>query len=158
MAGVSARVSESVEGNGGGEYVLPPGSNMTLPCVSSIHGECAQALRCFGVQQACPLFRAELPPGPDKRFAEATDRYLALERRQQMRGQPWQNMKKADRKKAGEIEASWQRAALEGNAGAQYNLAVLYSKGQGLLRKSFEEAARWYRKAADQGNFNAQLN
>jgi TPR repeat protein len=43
-------------------------------------------------------------------------------------------------------------AALGGDAGAQLSLAVIY---EGL--DAFEDAARWYRKAADQGKADAQF-
>ena len=129
---------------------------MTLPRKHSFHRECVQGLRRFGVQQACPLCRAELPPGPDKLFAEATERYFALDRRQQMLEQPWQNMAKADRDSAMEVAASWQQAAVQGHSGAQSNLGFSYKNGHGV-RQSLEEAARWWRKAADQENAEAQF-
>ena len=44
-----------------------------------------------------------------------------------------------------------------GYAPAQYNLAVLYEDGNGVSR-SYEQAAKWYRKAADQGDAVAQNN
>jgi len=33
---------------------------------------------------------------------------------------------------------------------AQFNLGVMYFKGEGVL-KNYKEAAKWYRKAAEQG-------
>ena len=41
-------------------------SACTLPCSHTFHGECVAGLRKFGVAQACPICRAELPPGPEK--------------------------------------------------------------------------------------------
>jgi uncharacterized protein len=47
--------------------------------------------------------------------------------------------------------------AEQGDAQAQYNLGVMYSKGQGVLQDD-KEAVKWYRKAAEQGNAEAQFN
>jgi len=46
-------------------------------------------------------------------------------------------------------------SAEQGNAGAQYNLALMYERGQGVPIDE-PEAAFWYRKAADQGIVMAQ--
>jgi uncharacterized protein len=45
----------------------------------------------------------------------------------------------------------------QGDALAQFNLGVMYGKGQGVPQ-DYAEAVRWYRKAADQGNAQAQSN
>jgi TPR repeat protein len=47
--------------------------------------------------------------------------------------------------------------AEQGDAFAQYNLALIYSKGQGVPQ-DYAEAAKWYRKAAEQGDADAQYN
>ena len=47
--------------------------------------------------------------------------------------------------------------ANQGDAVAQYNLALMYSRGDGVPQ-SYAEAVKWFRLAADQGNINAQLN
>jgi TPR repeat protein len=44
-----------------------------------------------------------------------------------------------------------------GDASAQFNLGLLYFKGEGVP-KDDTQAAIWYRKAAEQGNANAQHN
>ena len=49
------------------------------------------------------------------------------------------------------------QAAERGNASAQYNLGVMYAKGQGV-RQDYAEAVRWYRRAAEQGDAQAQSN
>ncbi|EMJ3296474.1 sel1 repeat family protein, partial [Acinetobacter baumannii] len=47
--------------------------------------------------------------------------------------------------------------ATQGNAKAQYNLGLMYDKGQGVTQ-SYAKAAEWYSKAADQGLADAQFN
>jgi TPR repeat protein len=54
------------------------------------------------------------------------------------------------------VEA-WRRAAEEGDAKAQNNLAGMYDAGVGVAQ-SYTEAVRWYRRAGDQGLVWAQLN
>lgn len=48
------------------------------------------------------------------------------------------------------------RAADQGDAGAQYELATLYAEGRGVVRDS-NLAILWGRKAAEQGNVEAQF-
>ncbi|PWB17072.1 hypothetical protein DCO44_01810 [Acinetobacter sp. AM] len=45
--------------------------------------------------------------------------------------------------------------ANRGHTNAQYNLGTLYQVGQGVLQ-NYEEAVKWYRKAADQEDMSAQ--
>ena len=53
--------------------------------------------------------------------------------------------------------AQWfRKAAEQGVAQAQYNLAVMYAKGRGV-RQDGEQAVQWFRKAAEQGYPQAQL-
>ena len=47
--------------------------------------------------------------------------------------------------------------AKQGNAVAQFNLALMYDEGHGVPR-DYTEAARWYRKAAEQGDLTSQNN
>jgi TPR repeat protein len=51
----------------------------------------------------------------------------------------------------------YQKAAGQGYAAAQFNLANKYRAGEGV-QQDFEQAARWYRKAAEQGDADAQHN
>ncbi|MGH7181126.1 MAG: tetratricopeptide repeat protein, partial [Nitrospiraceae bacterium] len=46
--------------------------------------------------------------------------------------------------------------AEQGDAKAQYNLGVMYDKGQGLPQ-DYQEALKWYRKAAEQGQAQNNL-
>ncbi len=47
--------------------------------------------------------------------------------------------------------------AVQGHAGAQYNLGVMYVNGQGVPQDD-AEAVKWYRKAAAQDHATAQFN
>ncbi len=49
----------------------------------------------------------------------------------------------------------WRPPANHGHAGAQFNLGVMYEKGQGVAQDDVK-AARWYRRAAEQGVAEAQ--
>ena len=51
----------------------------------------------------------------------------------------------------------WQPLAEQGDSNAQYNLGVMYAKGEGVLQ-DYKAAAQWYRRAAEQGNAVAQFN
>jgi len=51
----------------------------------------------------------------------------------------------------------WTPLAEQGYANAQYNLGIMYNKGQGVPQDS-KEAVKWYRLAAEQGIAKAQFN
>ena len=51
----------------------------------------------------------------------------------------------------------WRQFAEQGYPLAQYNLALLYEKGQGIAQDS-SEAVKWYRQAAEGGVAAAQVN
>ena len=61
--------------------------------------------------------------------------------------------------KQGNAEAlKWyQLSAKQGNVEAQYNLGLMYEKGQ-VVPKDFKEAFKWSKLAADQGNASTQNN
>src|SRR4051794_28101623 len=59
----------------------------------------------------------------------------------------------ADRFRVGETESK----AAAGNAEAQFEMGARYQNGQGVV-KNLNEAAKWYRKAADQSDPRAQFN
>ena len=48
------------------------------------------------------------------------------------------------------------KAAEQGNAEAQYNLALVYANGQGVPQ-DYKQAAKWYTKAAEQGNARSSI-
>jgi TPR repeat protein len=47
--------------------------------------------------------------------------------------------------------------AEQGIASAQFNLGMMYAKGQGV-QQDYQAALKWYRRAAEQGNPSAQSN
>ena len=47
--------------------------------------------------------------------------------------------------------------AEQGEAAAQFNLALMYANGRGVLQDD-KEAVKWYTKAAEQGDADAQFN
>ena len=49
------------------------------------------------------------------------------------------------------------KAAEQGNADAQFNLANMYFNGQGVPQ-DYKQAVKWYTKAAEQGDADAQYN
>ena len=51
----------------------------------------------------------------------------------------------------------WTPLAKQGNANAQFNLGLMYEKGQGVPQ-DYKTAVKWYRLAAEQGHANAQSN
>ncbi len=51
----------------------------------------------------------------------------------------------------------WTPLAKQGNAFAQSNLGLMYSKGRGVLQ-DYKTAVKWYTLAAEQGNARAQYN
>src|SRR5512142_372566 len=65
-----------------------------------------------------------------------------------------------DAYKRGDFAAAlreWQPIADGGDPHAQYNLGLLYARGEGVPR-DYAKAAEWYRKAAEQGVPAAEYN
>ena len=58
---------------------------------------------------------------------------------------------------AGESLESLRVRGEKGDAAAQNSLGTVYYEGRGVAR-DYAEAARWYRKAAEQGHASGQLN
>jgi TPR repeat protein len=65
----------------------------------------------------------------------------------------WNAYKNNDYKKAYKL---WLPLAEQGKASAQFNLGVMYEKGQGVPQ-DYKEAVKWYRLSAQQGDVDAQL-
>ena len=80
------------------------GSVQALPCGHFFHGSCVEGLRARGVAKVCPLCRADLPPGADQMFEDATRRYFVVEARPR-RGQSssWGAPSAADQREMKEV-------------------------------------------------------
>ena len=53
--------------------------------------------------------------------------------------------------------AAWLPLAEEGHAKAQYQIGIMYYNGEGVPQ-SYDEAAKWYERAAKGGDGDAQFN
>jgi len=62
-----------------------------------------------------------------------------------------------DRGRYEEAFSLYQQLADQGHAKAQFNLGVMYDRGQ-YVTQDYVQAVSWYVKAAEQGNANAQYN
>ncbi len=62
-----------------------------------------------------------------------------------------------DRGRHEEAFSIYQQLANQGHAKAQFNLGVMYDRGQHVAQ-DYAQAVSWYQKAAEQGNTNAQYN
>ena len=51
----------------------------------------------------------------------------------------------------------WEPVGKRGNALAQFNLGLMYDKGEGVKR-DYKKAVKWYKLAARQGISSAQFN
>lgn len=123
----------------------------TLPCGHSFHTECVGELRKFGVKQACPSCRADLPPGAEKQFDEAMRRYIGINR-----NASWALRSNGQKREIYEILQLFKEASDQGHVEAQVMLGCIYKDGN-CAPKNHLEALRLFRKAADQGNANAQF-
>jgi len=130
-------------------------SATTLPCSHAFHGTCVAELRKFGVKQACPLCRTPLTPGPEKSFDEAMRRYMMVFQLVLRGFATWDNLPASAQRDMDAAIKGWRAAANEGYALAQFTLANIVEHGCGVA-KNDAEAARWYRKAAMQGDAQAQ--
>ena len=66
----------------------------------------------------------------------------------------WDAYERQDYKTAYKL---WLPLAEQGDALAQFNLALMYEDGQGVPQ-DYQEAFKWYRLSAEQGLSNAQYN
>jgi len=135
--------------------LLTGASACTLPCTHVFHSACVAELRKFGVEQACPLCRAFLPPGPEKLFEQATVQYMSVFQMVERGQASWSALPASAQHDLDAAIEGWRAAAKEGILSAQFNLGLLLVQGHGVAR-SDQEAVLWFRQAADQGLTHAQ--
>jgi hypothetical protein len=134
----------------GGECIiclnpLTEASACTLPCAHVFHAACVAEMRKFGVQQACPLCRAPLPPGPERLIEDATRRYLVVQQRVARGEASWSALPAAAHQEVDAAARWWRAAADQGHPNAQLNLGIMFANGSGAPQSDVE-AARWYQK------------
>jgi TPR repeat protein len=133
-------------------------SATTLPCAHVFHAACVAELQKFKLKQACPLCRTPLPPGPGKLHEDATLRYLVVDRRVERGKASWGALTKDEQREMHAAVGGWRAVcSARGLAQAQCNLGNMFGRGRSVAQSDVE-AARWYRKAADQGYALAQYN
>ena len=138
--------------------VLREASSEQLPCSHVYHAECVKHLRKFGINQVCPLCRADLPPGPEQLWDKAARRWMVLMSRYgQGEFEPW--IKISDEKDRLELDAIlrfMKDAAEQGCVEAQGHLGEVYDHSLGVPRDA-NRAVRYMRMAAENGNATAAL-
>ena len=133
------------------------GAVCTLPCNHRFHASCIEQVRNFGLQQVCPMCREELPPDADTMGFDGYRLYCPVQKRVERADDSWGPLSRDEQESMDEVVRLWGGAASQGDARAQYNLGIMYDKGQGV-EQSYSEAMRFYRMAAAQGYASAQIN
>ena len=129
---------------------------LTLDCGHTFHKDCIDELRKKGVQQVCPLCRAELPDTPEKMFADGCQLFFQINKSAEKKADgSWRKLNKNQKNKMSKVLNLWNKAADQGIAQAQFNLGNMYKNGQGVAQ-DYSAAMKWYRMAADQGDADAQ--
>ena len=103
------------------------------------------------------MCRADLPPGTGKLFKEGYRLLFPLKQLVERSGSSWNRLTTAQRRTLDKGFGAWKGATEQRHADAQFDLTALYDQGQGVSQ-SYEKAVVWYRKAAGQGDANAQCN
>ena len=124
---------------------LSDGVVQTLPCNHVYHTACVEQMRKFGIEQACPQCRAELPSvaAADEKneaaaeakrlFERGAQRVVALTRRMRIKHtEPWQPRTVRDCKERDEVIKAWKAAAELGHGMAFAVIGESYEKGLGL--------------------------
>ena len=128
-----------------------------LPCSHRFHASCIDELRSKAKVQKCPLCKAGLPKSAKEMFDEGFIFYCQVRDELEKSNGSWEKLSKTQKKKMKMAIDNMVGAAMQGHAGAQCNLGVMYYNGHGV-KQSYEKAVEWYAKAAKQGHASAQCN
>ena len=134
---------------------LTNASVTTLQCSHKFHVSCVTELRKFKLKQVCPLCRAPLPPGSEKLFVEAIQRYMVVHQLVERGEATWSTLPAKAQSDLDEAITGLRAAAEQGLADAQHTLGEFYMTGL-ILAQHDKEAARRFTKAANQGHDVAQ--
>lgn len=90
-------------------------------------------------------------------YASATiEKLVAVSKQGDPKAQTELGKRYLDQKNYSEAMAWFHKAADQGDASAQFNLALGYESGKGV-KQSFADAIKWRRKAAESGHLIAQF-
>ena len=106
-------------------------------------GACLAELRTKKVAQACPLCRAELPPGLDGLYELAYRTYGRIAGMVHRGEMSWASLPAAEQEEMDEVIAMLTEAAAQGHVGANFDLGHLLQ----AVRKDFDGAEAAYRAA-----------
>jgi len=160
----ATRRRKATEARGGGGIdketcvicVGPVVAPVELPCGHAYCGACLAELRTKKVAQACPLCRAELPPGLDGLYDLACRAYCRILGMVKRGEASWASLPAAEQEEMEEAIAMLTEAGAQGHARAHTNLGILLM----TVRKDFDGAEAAYRAAiaADPGDAKAHYN
>ena len=127
-----------------------------LPCGHAYCGACLAELRAKGVAQACPLCRAELPPGVEGLYELAMRSVMRIQGMVTRGEMAWASLPTAEQEEIDEAVAMLREAGAQGHAGANLSLGILLQNE----RKDIDGAEAAYRAAiaADPGHALAHCN
>ena len=129
-----------------------------LPCGHWYCKECIEGVRQRkSLPDSCPVCREPLPPGAEKLFDEACQKYMKVERAVEREGWGWGRLPRKVQEEMDAVHELWVMAATQGHVRAQFNSGNLYWQGQGVAQ-DFTAAREWFEKAAAQGHETAQYS
>ena len=137
--------------------VGPVVAPVELPCGHAYCGECLAVLRTKKVAQACPLCRAELPPGLDGLWDLAYRAYVRIAGMVTRGEVSWASLPAALQGEIDEAVAMLTEAAAQGHIMAQAYLAEMYNFGYGVAQ-DYGRAFELCSQAARQGHATSQCN
>ena len=137
--------------------VGPVVAPVELPCGHAYCGACLAELRTKKVAQACPMCRAELPPGLDGLYELAYRAYRRIGGMVDRREISWTSLAAAEQEEMEEVVAMLTEAAAQGHMMAQAYLADIYCFGEAVAQDD-GPAFELYRQAAMQGHVRSQYN
>jgi len=137
--------------------VGPVVAPVELPCGHAYCGACLAELRTKKVAQACPLCRAELPPGLDGLWDLAYRAYMRIVGMVDRGEASWVSLPSMAQEEMDEVVAMLTEAAAQGHMMAQIYLAVVYEFGHGVAQDDVR-AFELYMQAAQQGDAVSQFN
>jgi len=119
--------------------VMSAATSQSLACKHRFHSTCLAKLRDYGVLEACPLCRSNLPASAQRLYDDACSRYFQVVNRLTVKHAtrggaspthcPWDLMTESDRREMADIEEMYLAAARDGIQMANWALSSgIYGK------------------------------